>query len=134
MLTIRIVNAVLAVLFLLSMAVQFNDPDPVFWVATYGSVAVIAGFAVFAKFYVPLIVITFVICLGGSLYLMPSVIELFLHHHPSDLINRMSADKPYIEGARESLGLLISAVALTYFFVLARMVRKKVTGAEAGDG
>lgn len=124
MFLIRIVNAVLAVLFLLSMAVQFNDPDPAFWVVVYGAVAAIAAFAVFAKFYIPLIVIAFVICLGGSLYLMPSLFALFVHHSPSDLMDKMAPDRPYIEEARESLGLLIAAVALAYIFILARRARR----------
>ncbi|MFQ6024426.1 MAG: transmembrane 220 family protein, partial [Acidiferrobacterales bacterium] len=105
--TIRIVNIGLTLLFLLAMAVQFNDPDPVLWAAIYGCVAVISGFAVFARFYIPLIVIAFAICLGGSLYLMPSVFELFLNHDPGELISGMSPDRPYVEEARESLGLLV---------------------------
>jgi hypothetical protein len=124
---LRIINIVLTIWFVLNMVVQFNDPDPLFWVLVYGGVAIIAAFAVFGKFNVPVIVIAFVVCLGGSLYLMPSVIELFLHHDAGELITGMSPDRPYVEEARESLGLLIGAAALVYFFVLARKASKSAT-------
>ncbi|MFQ5759939.1 MAG: hypothetical protein ACE5HM_03080, partial [Acidiferrobacterales bacterium] len=84
-----------------------------------------------AKFYIPLIVITFAICLGGSLYLMPSVFELLINHDPGELISEMSPDRPYVEEARESLGLLVAAAALAYFYVLAKRVRRNATNAVA---
>ncbi len=117
---IRIVNLMLTLVFLLFMAAQFNDPDPVFWAGIYGTVAVIAAFATFAKFSIPLILITLGASLGVMLYLMPSVFELLVHHHPGELMNRMAADKPYIEEAREALGLLVSVIALIYFHTLAK--------------
>jgi hypothetical protein len=116
---LRVVNIILTLWFLLSAAVQFNDPDPLRWVAIYGTTTLIAGLAVFMRFYVPLIVVTLAVCLVWSLYLMPSVFELFLHHEPRELLSGMSADRPYVEEARESLGLLIAAAALIYFLVLA---------------
>ena len=121
---LRIVNIVVTLWFLSNAAVQFNDPDPLLWVAIYGTVAIIAGLAVFTRFYVPLIAVTLAVCLGGSLYLLPSVLELFLHHEPGDLISGMSPDRPYVEEARESLGLLIAAAALVYFLVLAIRQRR----------
>ena len=125
--TLRIINIVLTIWFVLNMVVQFNDPDPLFWMLVYGGVAIIAAFALFDKFNVPVIVTAFGVCLGGSLYLMPSAIELFLHHDAGELITGMSPDRPYVEEARESLGLLIGAAVLVYFFVLARRAGKPAT-------
>ncbi len=122
---LRVINIVLTLWFLLSAVVQFNDPDPLRWVAIYGAVTLIAGLAVFTRFYVPLIAVTLVVCLVWSLYLMPSVSELFLHHEPGELFTGMSPDRPYVEEARESLGLLIAAAALIYFFVLALRQRQR---------
>lgn len=116
---LRSVNVVLTLWFLLNAAVQFNDPDPLLWIAIYGTVAIIAGLAVFTRFYLPLIAATLAVCLGGSLYLLPSAFELFLHHEPGELLSGMSPDRPYVEEARESLGLLIATAALVYFLVLA---------------
>jgi hypothetical protein len=119
------VNVVLTLWFLLNAAVQFNDPDPLLWIAIYGTVAMIAGLAVFTRFYLPLIAVVLAVCLGGSLYLLPSVFELFLHHEPGELVSGMSPDKPYVEEARESLGLLIATAALVYFLVLAIRQRRR---------
>ncbi|MFQ5757122.1 MAG: transmembrane 220 family protein [Acidiferrobacterales bacterium] len=124
MIVIRAINIILTLVFVLMMAVQFNDPDPVLWVSIYGLVAVVAGLAVFAKHYRPLIVTALVICASGSAYLMPSVFELFANHDVGDIVTKMSPDRPYIEEARESLGLLIAAVALVYFYGLARRSRR----------
>lgn len=117
---LKIFNLLLTLVFLLFMVAQFNDPDPVFWVGIYGTVAAIAAFATFARFSIPLILITLGASLGVSLYLMPSLFELLVYHHPVELMNRMAADRPYIEEAREALGLLISVIALTYFHALAK--------------
>lgn len=117
---VRIVNLVLTLVFLLFMVAQLNDPDPLYWVAIYGVIAGISGFATFGRFHTPFILIALGASLGVMLYLIPSLFELLLHHHPAELLNRMAADKPYIEEARESLGLLISVIALTYFHTLAR--------------
>lgn len=124
---LRVLNIVLTLWFLLSAAVQFNDPDALRWIAIYGATALIAGLAVFMRFYVPLIVVTLAVCLAWSLYLMPSVLQLFLHHEPSQLLNGMSPDRPYVEEARESLGLLIAAAALIYLLALA-VKRKRPAG------
>lgn len=121
---LRSVNIALTLWFLLNAAVQLNDPDPLLWIAIYGTVAIIAGLAVFTRFYLPFIAVTLAVCLGGSLYLLPSVLELFLHHEPGELITGMSPDRPYVEEARESLGLLIASVALIYFLVLAIRQRR----------
>lgn len=44
-LPLRIAHGVLAALFALSLALQFNDPNPWPWVAVYGVSAVVAGLA-----------------------------------------------------------------------------------------
>lgn len=121
---LRSVNIVLTLWFLLNAVLQFNDPDPLLWIAVYGTVAIIAGLAVFRQFYLPLITVTLVVCLAGSLYLLPSVFELFLHHEPGELLSGMSPDRPYVEEARESLGLLIATAALAYLLVLAMRQRR----------
>jgi hypothetical protein len=46
----RVVNFVLAVMFLVFAAVQINDPDPILWILIYGSMAVFAIMAIF-EFY-----------------------------------------------------------------------------------
>ena len=55
-----------------------------------------------------------------SLTLWPSVFELFLHHPVGDLFTGMSPDRPYVEEAREALGLTIGVVAMIHLWLAAR--------------
>ena len=47
----RIVAGFFALVFGLSIAVQFNDPDPALWIAIYAVAAVLATAAVFGRFW-----------------------------------------------------------------------------------
>ena len=47
----RIVAGFFVLVFGLSIAVQFNDPDPVLWIAIYAVAAVLATAAVFGRFW-----------------------------------------------------------------------------------
>ncbi len=37
----RIVNGVMALLFAVAVAVQYNDPDPIRWMAIYGAASIV---------------------------------------------------------------------------------------------
>ena len=58
---LRVGAAILCVLFLLSVGVQYNDPDPGLWIALYGLAAVMAG-----------------LCAAGRLPLWPNFAALVL--------------------------------------------------------
>lgn len=121
----KILNIVLAVIFILFAAVQFNDPDPFLWVAIYGLVAAVSAFAAWQKYNRPALIFLMVVCIGGSIYYFPGLIELFSDHEIGDLTKTMKAEKPFIEKSRESLGLLLSFLVLLYhYFQAARQKRK----------
>lgn len=106
-------------------AVQFNDPDPFLWVAIYGLVAAVSAFAAWQKYNRPALIFLMVVCIGGSIYYFPGLIELFSDHEIGDLTKTMKAEKPFIEKSRESLGLLLSFLVLLYhYFQAARQKRK----------
>jgi hypothetical protein len=42
-------NVVMLTLFAFSVAVQFNDPDPLLWMAIYGASALVCGFEIRGK-------------------------------------------------------------------------------------
>lgn len=46
----KILNLILTILFILFAAVQYNDPDPIHWMALYLFVAAVCGFAAFGKY------------------------------------------------------------------------------------
>jgi hypothetical protein len=101
---LRVGAAVLCGLFLLSVVVQVNDPDPGFWIAVYGLAAVLAG-----------------LCAAGRLPLWPNVAALvlfaalFLAWSPSlfgarsEAFTSFEMRAPGDEQPREAIGLLLCA-------------------------
>lgn len=93
-------------------ALQLNDPDGPAWFLIYGGVAIIcllAGLNVYRKSIV----------LGSIIGL--AVFDLFLLRHfvtylgsndKSEIVGEMVYEKPYIEGTREFLGVLIAIICL----------------------
>ena len=100
----KIFNIILAILFLLFAAVQFNDSpgDILFWVIVYGLAVVV--FEMFRKFP------SFALWVSDG---MPSIIE------------EMQASSPYIELAREYLGLCLCLAVLIFQYVRYAKLRKQ---------
>lgn len=119
----KILNIFLAIIFILFAVVQFNDPDPYFWVAIYGAVAAVSVFAIRQKYNRPFLIFLMAICVVGSIYYFPGLIELFSDHEIGDIAKSMKAEKPFIEKSRESLGLMIAFVAV--FFQYSQAVKQK---------
>ena len=112
----KIINWILCVVFLLFAYLQFNDPDPLIWVMVYGTVAVF--FAVSNFVTIPKIVF-YTVILGLVLFSIMHF-DFFTAWLKSDdkseLVGDMVYEKPYIEGTREFMGLLIAIGALIYLF------------------
>ena len=100
-----LLNVVMACLFLVGCAVQYNDPDPFVWMALYGVAAVNAGFAA-AKRY------TYWSFVGAAAYLLYAVYLLPWGFLGESLFIRptwhMISDRN--ELAREAVGLSVCAV------------------------
>jgi hypothetical protein len=103
-------------LLITAAAAQLNDPDPVLWGGFYTCCALIPLLAVFGvniRILYPLCVIY------GIVVLVPTV-DGFLEFMGSEesLLYGMSADKPYIEEAREFLGALIAIGLITISLIV----------------
>ncbi len=110
----RVVGFLLGILFAWSAAMQANDPDPGWWMFVYGLLAASCAIAAAWRVVLPLVAIAGAAAFIWSATLMPGVVELCAHHPVADLVTGMSPDRPYVEEARESLGLLIGALAMAY--------------------
>lgn len=121
----NIINIILTILFLLFALVQFNDPDPFVWIIIYGSVALVSGLAIKNIYNRKVLLIIMTVCLIGSIYYFPGLIELVSDHEFGDLTKTMKAEQPFIEESRESLGLLLSFLALLYHYTEAKKHPKK---------
>jgi hypothetical protein len=117
----KVVNLVLAVMFLAFAFLQINDPDPILWILIYGSMAVIcilAAFRIYSKIAIILLLGGFI---GFSFVFIPGLKEWMAQENQSVLFDDLAKmEHPYIEESREFLGLMICVVVLVIQLVRAR--------------
>lgn len=89
----RIVSLIMTVLFVVGVAVQYNDPDGLQWMVVYGFAVVVSVMAIFGR-YSSLAVVGVVGYLGAFFFLMPSTFDGWYTN----------------ELAREALGMLFCAI------------------------
>src|SRR5687768_13414352 len=110
----RVANIVMAVIFLLAVAVQYNDPDPIQWMTLYGLAAVSCFLAVKGKlpWFVPAAI--GVVALIWAATLVPGVMRA-----PSldGFFGSVQMKTPAVEEAREIFGLLIVVLWMTVLAV-----------------
>jgi len=110
----KIINVVLFVLFLVFAVLQLNDPDPIIWVLVYGLVAIITLVANYKNIPRWLIgILALALLLYASKHL-PSLLEYLKTDNKKELFGEMVYDKPYLEGTREFLGLILAVIGLLY--------------------
>jgi hypothetical protein len=117
----RILNSILALMFLAFAFVQVNDPDPILWILIYGAMAVFAVMAIF-EYYIPAFM--YALAIGFVVYLIilfPGMMDWYRSPNRSLLFDDLAKMQYYyIEEAREFLGLLICAVTLIFYIIRAR--------------
>lgn len=110
----RVFAIIAGLCFVLSAAVQYNDPDPEFWIPIYLLPALVAFY--FLKKRLPSIVylILAAVYFIMAIYQWPPEFEGFLFNEVTKMRNIN------IELARESFGMGIVAVAMTVFWLYGR--------------
>jgi len=123
----RIVNFILAIMFLLFAFVQINDPDPIIWILIYGAMAVLCIMAIFEFYPTKFTIGLLVLYVLYSIVYIPGVLEWLRQENKTMLFDDVAKMQyPYIEEAREFLGLLICIIVLIVFVIRAR--RRKISG------
>jgi hypothetical protein len=102
---------------------QLNDPDPWRWVLVYLAAALLWTAMLFDRKqprleFALLLIMAF--WMGG---LWPGVLDLLEEGKPGDLFAEMATDRPYIEVAREFLGLAIAAISVSWLVGISRGCR-----------
>ncbi len=108
-------------MFLLFAFVQINDPDPVIWILIYGAMAVLSIMAIFefypTKFTIGLIVLYVLY----SIVYAPGVLEWLKQDNKAMLFDNVAKmEYPYVEEAREFLGLWICITVAIVYVIRAR--------------
>ena len=117
----RIVNFLLAVMFLLFAFVQINDPDPVVWILIYGAMAVISIMAIFEFYPKKFLIGLLVLYLAYSVFYFPGVLEWLQHDNKSALFDEVAKmEHLYVEESREFLGLMICVATLVFYLIRSR--------------
>jgi hypothetical protein len=109
-----IAHRIAAGLFALCVVLQWNDPDPLAWMAVYGAAALLAARAAGRRAPRPAVIALLVLAAGWMLTLLPGVAEFARHGDPGLIAASMQAAEPWIEEAREfaGLGLILGWCAL----------------------
>ena len=111
----KILNIVFIVVFLISAALQYNDPDPYIWMPIYLYGAYLC-FKALKKVYRPVLyLLGLIVYTGYAVYLFfdkNGVWSWAEEHGRENIVQSMKATKPWIEETREFGGLLLLIIAL----------------------
>lgn len=107
----RIASYVMGALLVVCVALQYNDPDPIRWMAMYGAAAIVALLLPAKKQLVPAGYLVAAVALVWGAYLL---YDVWGRMEVPDLINKMSEKGGAVEEGRESGGLAIAAVWLVF--------------------
>lgn len=110
---LKALHAFLLALLVYIAWLQLNDPDPLFWVLLYllaASAPLLALIDRPLKSRPYLLGLASGFCLAGMAMVLGGASVYLQHLGEDSLIQDMSADKPYIEEARELIGALIALI------------------------
>jgi hypothetical protein len=122
----KALNIILAVLFVVCAALQYNDPDPYIWVPIYLYAAYLCGLAGRNKFYPKAYWLGIIVYLAYAVYLFfdnNGVLSWATEHHAENIAATMKAEKPWIEETREFGGLVMVFAALLMNLLYSRKFR-----------
>lgn len=121
----KIFNLVLAALFFLFAAVQFNDApdDIIFWVMIYGGVGLVSVLAAFDRYNMWVILLGLAATVFELFRKFPAFAQWCAQGMPS-IVGEMQASSPYIELVREFLGLVLCFLVLVFHYVRYSKKRK----------
>ena len=102
----RTVNALMALIFLTAVVVQYNDPDPVRWMAIYGAACLLSVMALKRRVHpaVPLLVAAVAVVWSAAIMFGGPGGTNYLH-----MFDEWEMRSVSVEQAREATGLVIVA-------------------------
>lgn len=122
----KILNLVLAAMFVIFAFLQINDPDPVVWILIYGAMAVTCVLAAFGHYYYAVLIGLLILFSGYSFVFLDGVREWLRSDDKSMLFDDIAKMQYlYIEESREFLGLLICILVLIMHLLRARLERRR---------
>lgn len=108
------INFILGILFIIFAFLQLNDPDNLLWFLIYIFVAIICLYSNFKPIPRLLLILTLVGLLTYSAFHFSLFIDYLKTENKGELFGEMVYEKPYLEGSREFIGLLMAALGVFY--------------------
>ncbi len=112
--TKKAINYLLFILFLIFAIIQLNDPDSVLWFSIYFFVALLCLIPNFKSIPKSILIVTTIGLIAYSLFHFTLFIDYLQTDNKEEIFGAMVYEKPYLEGAREFLGILIAAAGIIY--------------------
>jgi hypothetical protein len=103
----RVACYVMAALLLVSVGLQYNDPDPIRWMVLYGSAAITSILLPSNKRVVPL---GYLIVAAAVIWAIILLVDIWGEVSVSDIVEKMSEKGGAVEEERELGGLAITGV------------------------
>ena len=117
----KILKIFFAVVFLLFALVQINDPDPLLWILVYGAMMVVSIMAVYNRYPTGIMIIMAAGYLIMTVLYFDGFATWLTTPNRTLLFDDLAKMQyPYIEEAREFLGLLICIAVLIFYFALSK--------------
>ena len=119
---LKYANFVMTAAFLLSVALQFNDPDPIQWMAIYGAAAAACIVSLRGKLRWQFPVLVGAVALVWAIALGPSALGRTTFGEMTASMQMVNLE---VEEAREMLGLLIVFVWMAVLTIASRRSASK---------
>jgi hypothetical protein len=111
------INGIMALLFLISALVQFNDPDPVRWILIYGLASVVSGWGMRGRVSWPGPAVVGAAALVWAATLVPAVVGKVGF---GEMFESVQMHDVRVERGREMGGLLIISAWMAVLLIFHR--------------
>ena len=127
----RVFNIIFIVVFLISAALQYNDPDPYIWIPLYLYGAFLCYNSIRKNYRPWLYILGLFIFINYALFLFfdkTGVLSWLKDHNAESIVETMEANKPWIEATREFGGLLLLILASIVNMIYLKKFNTRVSG------
>ncbi len=107
-------NFILCIVFIIFALLQLNDPDGFLWFSIYLIVTLICLYNTFKAVPKYLLILSMIALLAYSAFHFSLFIDYLETENKEEIFGEMVYNKPYLEGTREFIGLLIAAFGIIY--------------------
>lgn len=110
----KIKNLILFILFVIFAVLQLNDPDGKLWFSIYFIVSLICLYNTFKPVPKSILILSIIALMSYSAFHFSLFIDYLNTENKEEIFGEMVYDKPYLEGTREFIGLLLAALGVMY--------------------